>query len=116
MLTCQLIGDNQLELPDGEVVTLKLPVYGGARRMIRSGYDIHETVYFMRGDTVCFNPGPLFMFAHWSIAESGTPKRVVWTPLPGDEEAEHLREQINSLVAEYQAENSPLASSEPPPE
>ena len=47
MLHCHLSGDKQLTCPTANISgTFNLPIYGGARRLIREGYPLDTEVSF----------------------------------------------------------------------
>ena len=71
MLSCHLSGDKQLTCPTANVSgTFKLPIYGGARRLIREGYSLDTEVSFWRGDTPVIHKATIGYLARYTVQET----------------------------------------------
>lgn len=98
----ELMGDQTLILPSGEKITDKSPVYGGARELIKRGYDPTTEVSYWRGDTLCFGPAMLAQFAQWQVSDpnKGRITRGKWHPHPLSKDGGDLLEKIEAALPE----------------
>ena len=96
-LTCYLNGDKRFICPDAGIdQLLKLPIYGGARRLIREGYPLETAVSFWRGETPVIHQATIGHLGQYTVQETdkhGLKKRKAYDPRafqPGNSGTEGL--------------------------
>ena len=71
MLLCHLTGDMRLTCPTANIGnTFNLPIYGGARRLIRDGYPLDTEVSFWRRDTPVIHKATIGHLARYTVQET----------------------------------------------
>ena len=71
MLHCHLSGDKQLTCPTANIKGLfNLPIYGGARKLIREGYPLDTQVAFWRGETPVIRKATIGHLARYTVQET----------------------------------------------
>jgi hypothetical protein len=69
-VVCHLKRDTQLICEEaGLNENLRLPIYGGARRLIRLGFDLNRPAYFYRGSTPVVEGWTLGHLAQFKVSE-----------------------------------------------
>ena len=69
-VVCYLKGDTQLICEESDLnKRLRLPIYGGARRLIRFGLDLDRPAYFYRGSTPVVKGWTLGHLAQFAVSD-----------------------------------------------
>ena len=83
-MTCYLKGDNQFICPDANIdQSMRLPIFGGARRLIREGYPLDTAVSFWRDGTPVIHRATIGHLAQYTVQETdkrGLKKRRAYDP------------------------------------